>query len=212
MTAVRYPMRSALVLARSGLSLVPVAAAAQVVVNGGVTLGFALGNENGKRSDFNPHVEAEFGSIYGGVEAHVYNGSANTEIAPYLGYRSVLGALSYDLSYRHSFLPNAGGECCGRLGAALALPLGNRVMTTLDMGLDPESGDTEVMLGADVTAFDRVTLSGGYGVSGAENNWELAAGYALSDTTEVVGHYYDGSAIKPYVGLDLTWRFNLMGN
>jgi hypothetical protein len=182
------------------------------VVNGGVTLGFALGNEHGKRSDFNPHIEAEFNGIYGGVEADIYNGSAYTVIAPYLGYRNLLGALSYDLSYRRSFLPNAGGDCCGRLGAALALPVGNRVMTTLDMGLDPESGDTDVTLGADVAAFDRVTLSGGYGVTGAAQNWNVAAGYALSDTTEVVAHIYDGSDIKPYIGLDLTWRFNLMGN
>ena len=56
-------MRYGLILALSGLSLVPVTATAQVVVNGGVTLGFALGNEHGKRSDFNPHLEADFGGV-----------------------------------------------------------------------------------------------------------------------------------------------------
>lgn len=205
-------MRYAVIAALMGLTVMPMPALAQVQAQGAVRLGFALGGEAGKRSDLNPHVEADFGGIYGGVEAHVYNDGNNTEIAPYLGYRNMAGALSYDLSYRRSFLPNNGGDCCGRFEAGLALPLGSRVMATLDMGLDPESGEGDAMLGADVTAFDRVTLSGGVGVSGSAQEWELGATYALTETTDVVAHYYDGSDISPYVGLDLTWRFNLIGN
>jgi hypothetical protein len=205
-------MRYILIAALTGLTLVPAPALAQVQVQGAVRLGFAVGGETGKRIDLNPHLEADFGGIYGGVEAHVYNNSTNTEVAPYLGYRSMAGVLSYDVSYRRSFLPNDGGDCCGRIEAGLALPLGSRVMATLDMGLDPASGVGDAMLGADVAAFDRVTLSGGFGVDGSAQAWELGASYALSETTDVVAHYYDGSDIAPYVGVDLIWRFNLAGN
>ena len=204
-------MRNVVIAALMGFTLVPVPALAQMQVQGGVRLGFALGGEKGKLSDLNPHVEAAFGAIYGGVEAHVYNDGENTEIAPYLGYRNVLGAVSYDLSYRRSFLPNDGGDCCGKLQAALALPLGNRVTATLDMGFDPDSGDGDAMLGADVAAFDQITLLGGFGVAGSAQKWELGASYALTETTDVVARYHDGSDIKPYLGLDLTWRFNLAG-
>lgn len=205
-------MRYIMIAALMGLTAVPFAAAAQMQVGGAVRLGFTLGGETGKRIDLNPHLEADFGGIYGGVEAHAYNNPDNSEIAPYLGYRNMAGALSYDISYRRSFLPNAGGDCCGRVQAGLALPLGSTVMATLDMGLDPDSGEGDAMLGADVAAFDRVTLSGGFGVDGSAQEWQLGATYALTDTTDVVAHYYDGSDIAPYVGLDLTWKFGLGGN
>jgi len=205
-------MRYGVIAALMGLTMVPVPALAQMQVQGAVRLGFALGGDSGKRSDFNPHLEADFGGIYGGVEAHVYNDSTNSEIVPYLGYRNMAGALSYDVSYRRSLLPNDGGDCCGTVEAGLALPLGSMVVATLDMGLDPASGEGDAMLGADVAAFDRVTLSGGFGVAGSAQEWELGASYALTETTDVVAHYYDGSDIAPYIGLDLVWRFNVLGN
>jgi hypothetical protein len=205
-------MRYVVIAALMGLSVVPVSALAQVQVLGGVSLGFALGGDAGKRSDLNPHLEAEVGGIYGGVGAHVYNDTENLEIAPYFGYRNVLGSLSYDVSYRRSFLPNDGGDCCGGIEAALELPLGSQILATLDMGFDPDSGDGDAMLGAEVAAFDQVTLLGGFGVAGSAQKWELGASYALTGTTDVAAKYYDGSDIKPYLGVDLTWRFNLGGN
>jgi len=155
-------MRSGLISVVLGLSLVAVPLqAAELQVLGGVTLGFALGGDKGKRSDFNPHIEAEFANVYGGVEAHVYNDGINTEIAPYIGYRAATaGGLSFAVSYRRSVLPNDGGDCCGNIAVALGLPVGSRLVASLDMGLRPETGDNAVALGVDVAAFDQVRWSG----------------------------------------------------
>ncbi len=207
-------MRSVLIPVVAGLTLfaAPLQAGEFEVV-GGVTLGFMLGGDTGKRSDLNPHVEAVFRGFYAGVAADIYNDGTNTEISPYLGYRNqTAGGLSYDLSYSRSILPNDGGDCCGSIDAAVDLPIGGRLMAGLDMGLVPETGDTSVDVGLDVAAFDRVTLSASAGVAGNDTHWEVGADYLLSDSTNVKASYHDGSDTKPYVGLDLTWNFTLLGN
>jgi hypothetical protein len=202
-------MRSVLIPLTLGLGLVAGSSqAGDLQILGGVTLAFALGGDKGTRSDFNPHIEAEFSHVYAGVSADIYNGSVNDEISPYIGYRSSTGGgLSYDVSYSRTILPNDGGDCCGKIDAGVGLLIGNRLTASLDMGLVPETGDRAVHIGVDVAAFDKVTFTAKAGVAGSDNDWELAAGYQLTDSTEVTAHYYDGSAIKPYIGLDLTWNF-----
>ncbi len=193
------------------------AVAGGLSVSGGAALSYATGGDRGQKSDVNGHVEASTANLYFGASVDGYNDSANDEVDLDVGYRNALASgLGYDMSYTRNVFPNAGGDCCGDLGLSLSLPIGDALTATAESNYYPEDKTTDAHLTVDFALSDKITLTGKGGRvgnigAGDTGEWEVAATYALGQDSAMTLHYYDSSAEKGYLGLDLTWDTALLG-
>jgi outer membrane usher protein FimD/PapC len=193
------------------------AMAGGLAVSGGASLSYATGGDSGQKSDVNGHIEGDLANVYLGASIDAYNDSASDEVDLSAGYRNTIGAgLGYDLSYTRNFFPNDGGDCCGDVALSLSLPVNDKLTATVESNYYPEDKTTDAHLTVDFALSDKITLTGKGGRvgnigAGDTGEWEVAASYALGQETAVTLHYYDSSAEKGYLGLDLTWDTAALG-
>ncbi|MEI6798267.1 MAG: hypothetical protein WCO04_03525 [Pseudomonadota bacterium] len=208
-----------ILLSSSLLLALPIgsALAGGISVSGGAALSYATAGEDGQKTDVNGYVEGGLANFYLGASIDAYRDSNADEIDLGLGYRNALASgLGYDLSYTRNFFPNDGGDCCGDVALSLSLPVNDKLTATVESNYYPEDKTTDAHLTVDFALSDKITLTGKGGRvgnigAGDTGEWEVAASYALGQETAVTLHYYDSSAEKGYLGLDLTWDTAALG-
>jgi outer membrane usher protein FimD/PapC len=185
-------------------------------VTGGLGLSLTTEEDSGARENANAYVEAALSGLYAGLSYDIYKDSSLNEVDLYLGYRTTLGTLDVDGSYTRYVYPQDGGDCCGALDLSLGLPMG-AFTSGAELTYYPQDKSTETTVSLDyvLPANGSTTLSASYTMNHAEGDrsaeWDLAAAYQLGESSTLAAHLYDGSDYKPYLGVDLTWDFTLMG-
>ena len=94
------------------------------------------------------------------------------------GYRAeTAGGFSYEVGYSRNFYQNDGGNCCGDVKHSLGLPLGDTFKDTFEAANDPDPTLSNVYVGLEFLANDKITLSANYGTyqvadAGIEQGWD----------------------------------------
>jgi len=202
------------------LSALP-ASAQDLTVYGGASLSFDIapdGAGSANATSLSSNLEAERGSLYGGISAKVENDSANNEVSLYAGYRGETdGGLSYGGVYTRYFYPNDRAGDYGELGLSVGQSVGEKVGMSLDLYYDHTNKLGSGYVGAEFYATDKMTISANYGVyenedAPSEQEWDLGITYGLTDEAAVDLRYYDGSDYTDgYFGLELTFDTTILG-
>ncbi len=172
---------------------------------------------SGSTQELSVHVEVEKKGFYVGAMGLLSNDAAADEIELTAGYRGETDkGFSYDLSYARLIHPNDGGDCCGEVTLSLGQSLGEAVDLSTDLIVNPELSETSISLGAEYHLSGKTAVSGNFGVFDADaaptaREWDLGVTYALTEASAVDLRYYDGSDLKGYFGLSLTYDVTLLG-
>lgn len=188
-----------------------------LMVYGGAAITFATGGDPAARRDLNLYLEADYANLYLGASTDLYNDATANEIDLTLGYRTTTsGGTSYDVSYTRSLYPQDGGDCCGDFALSLSRPFADALTGTVEASYDPVASLADAHFSLDLAVNDRLTLTGKVGVVQNDGvpdtrEWDLAAAYALGETTSLTLHCGGASDRDADLGLDLNWDATLLG-
>lgn len=204
-----------------GLAGGPAANAADLAVYTGLELEY-LNDPDGAGSQdtttLSGYLEAEYGSLYAGIEAELPEDRLNRELTPYFGTRYTFeSGLGYDVYYTQYIYPNLSGSDYGELTLSLGQEYGNGSTIAGDVYFYPETGLWSAYLYGTVPIGEKFEGSASFGIyevdaAPSETEWDFGVSYYATDEIGIDLRYYDGSEyVDGYVGLSITFDTTLFG-
>jgi hypothetical protein len=164
------------------------------------------------------YFEAEYGSLYAGLEGELHEDRSDRELTPYVGMRYTFeSGLGYDVYYTQYVYPNQIGADYGELTLSLGQEYGNGSTIAGDVYFYPETGLWSAYLYGTVPIGEKFEGSASFGIyevdaAPSETEWDIGVSYYATDEIGIDLRYYDGSEyVEGYVGLSISFDTTLFG-